>query len=79
MGRILFFVFLGVGLYIAFRIWHGARQDRSGTRPPEPSSPGETMVRCVHCGLNVPKSEALADGGRWFCSEAHRRLECDRG
>jgi uncharacterized protein len=77
MGRILFFVVLGIGLYIAFRILRGGQQRDSATRPPKPSAAGEAMVRCDHCGLNVPKSEALAEGGRWYCSDEHRRLERD--
>jgi len=76
MGRILFFVVLGVGLYVAFRIWR-IGQRRDAARAPSPPSAGEAMVRCDRCGLNVPRSEALADGSRWFCSEDHRRLERD--
>lgn len=75
MGRILFFVVLGVGLYVAFRIWRtGQQRGAAGRAPPSPTA-GEAMVRCDHCGLNVPKSEAVAEGNRWYCSEDHRRLE----
>lgn len=76
MGRILFFLLLGVGLYVGFRIWRaGQRRDR-GAAPP--SRTGEPMVRCRQCGLNVPQSEAVADGDRWYCGEAHRALGRDR-
>ncbi len=75
MGRVLFFVLLGVGLYVAFRIWRGGQQRDAARRPPQAPVAGEVMVRCERCGLNVPKSEALADGDRWYCSEDHRRLE----
>jgi uncharacterized protein len=34
---------------------------------------GESMVPCAHCGVNVPRSEALESAGRFFCSEEHRR------
>jgi uncharacterized protein len=76
MGRIVFFLLLGIGLYVAFRLWTAKRgRDRTSTsRPPARSEP---MVRCDHCGLNLPQSDALADGGGWFCSEAHRRLGRD--
>jgi len=77
MGRILFFVILGVGLYVAFRIWRGGQHRGAATHPPKASGGGEAMIRCDHCGLNVPMSEALADGDRWYCSEDHRRLERD--
>ena len=77
MGRILFFVVLGVGLYVAFRIWRVGKQRGAAGSAPTPPAAGEAMVRCDHCGLNVPKSEALAEGSRWYCSEDHRRLERD--
>tara|TARA_Y100000590_G_scaffold46040_1_gene48894 strand:- start:171 stop:365 length:195 start_codon:yes stop_codon:yes gene_type:complete len=30
------------------------------------------MVRCVTCGVNIPKSEAIGSEEHWFCSEEHR-------
>ncbi len=77
MGRILFFVVLAVGLYVAFRMWRGARQRGAAQGRPGRSAAGEAMVRCDRCGLNVPRSEAVADGDLWYCSEDHRRLERD--
>jgi len=74
MGRILFFVLLGVGLYVGYRIWRGGQKRSAEMRAPKPSAGGEAMVSCSHCGLNVPRSEALAEGDRWYCSDAHRRL-----
>jgi uncharacterized protein len=32
----------------------------------------EDMVVCAHCGVHVPRSEALAARGLHFCSAAHR-------
>jgi len=77
MGRIWFFVVLAVGLYVAYRLWAAGRRrgDKSGA--PQPPAKGENMVRCDHCSLNVPQSEALSQAGKWYCSDAHRRL--DRG
>jgi len=50
---------------------------RSG-RPSSPRASGpEGMVRCVQCGIHLPRSEALLKGGRAYCSTAH--LEQDRG
>lgn len=33
---------------------------------------GTDMVRCAHCGIHIPKSEALQRDGRDYCSEEHR-------
>jgi uncharacterized protein len=35
---------------------------------------GVPLVRCAHCGVNLPKSEARSAGGRHYCSEEHWRL-----
>lgn len=31
-----------------------------------------SMVRCAHCGLHIPETEALRDGELFFCSTEHR-------
>ena len=31
------------------------------------------MVRCAHCGMFVPKAEAVAGDGAYFCSMPHRQ------
>ncbi len=73
MGRILFWLALGVILYVGFQWWQ--RQQRLGPRSerrPRAGADAEPMVRCEVCGLNVPKSEALTFGERSFCCEEHR-------
>jgi uncharacterized protein len=35
-------------------------------------APSTDMVRCAHCGIHIPKSEALQRDGLDYCSEAHR-------
>lgn len=76
MGRILFFLLIGVAAYVAFRVWRtGQRRDAGSGRNPGDAS--EPMVRCAHCSLNLPRSEAIAASGHWYCSEAHRQLGRD--
>ena len=47
-------------------------------KPPPVDRPGATpqvpaMIACTHCGLHVPKAEALFDAAdRPYCGEAHR-------
>lgn len=63
-----------------------ADQDETRSRPQRRSRPRTTgredqrqrprdteMVRCPECGLYFPKSEAVEEGGRFFCSDAHRK------
>nr|WP_286206692.1 PP0621 family protein [Thauera linaloolentis] len=32
----------------------------------------ERMLECAHCGVNVPESDGVRDGERFYCSAAHR-------
>lgn len=38
-----------------------------------PDTP-ELMVKCAHCGVYLPASEAITQAGELFCSEEHRHL-----
>lgn len=49
-----------------------AAQPRKGTDPPQVV--GEVMSACAHCGLHLPRSEALPGRVGVFCSEAHRAI-----
>lgn len=43
-----------------------------------PSKASEEMVRCVQCGVHLPKSESIMSGGEFFCSDEHRRSHAER-
>jgi uncharacterized protein len=52
--------------------------------PPTPRDSGaergaarDTMVACAHCGVHLPRGDALESGGLHFCGEPHR-LEYQR-
>jgi uncharacterized protein len=83
MSRLLFWILLGWGAAIAYRVASRRRRPIGERAPPgadaggsggSSSGEGEAMVGCAQCGLNVPRSEALAAGARWYCSEQHLRL-----
>lgn len=73
MGRILFFVLLGIAAYVVYRWWRASQRIEQGRAEGAATRRSEAMVRCDVCGLNLPQSEALAVGERWYCSEEHRR------
>lgn len=80
MGK--FIVLLGV-LFLIYWVVRGGRARRVPPPAPPPASanPGnlpDTMVACAHCGLHLPKADALPGRGGVFCGEAHR-AEFERG
>jgi uncharacterized protein len=38
----------------------------------EPTGPATTFVACAHCGVHVPTPDAVRDGAKSYCSDAHR-------
>jgi uncharacterized protein len=34
----------------------------------------EDMVKCAHCGVNLPRSEAIYTGGEFYCTPEHKQL-----
>ena len=65
MGRILFW------LLIAVLFWwfvKGLLKSRvPGEAPPAQSVRGEDMVTCARCGVNMPRSDAREEGGKYVC------------
>ncbi len=57
-----------------------ARQDKRTSAKPTRGAPdptlgaSEPMVRCAHCGIHLPRSEALMKDGKTWCSDAHAQL-----
>lgn len=48
-------------------------QDRQDRQDSDQRKQVEPIVRCTHCGVHVPASEALGSPtGAVFCSEEHR-------
>jgi len=68
MGRLIFFLLLALVVYLAIRYL------RRPARPPEAAKgAGEAMVHCEHCGLYLPRSEAVQAQGHNYCSAEHQR------
>jgi uncharacterized protein len=49
-----------------------AKDAPAGQLPPQ--SGNEAMVRCAHCGVFLPVTEAVREGESAYCSEQHRQL-----
>jgi uncharacterized protein len=64
-------------IVIGFAVWALIRAyQRSLNKPPiQPRDQVvENMVKCAHCGVNMPRSEAIFSGGEFFCTPEHKQL-----
>ena len=71
MSRLLFLLAVVIVVYLLLKSYR--RQAPKQDEPSSPSESSEEMVRCVKCGVHLPKSESILAGGNFFCSDAHRR------
>ena len=69
MSKVLLLIFAVVAVWWLAR---GFRRKGAAKDAPEPAP--EQMVTCSHCGLYLPRSEAIGEGDRFFCCTEHRRL-----
>lgn len=77
MKFLLVLLVVGIGLWMFTAKLRGPRQGDDAGGKPGDKAPGQaplTMVECAHCGLHLPAGDALPEGSRLYCSDAHRRL-----
>lgn len=73
MNRLLFFAAIAAIVYLLLKSY---RNQELGENPParaEGHDQAEDMVRCIYCGVHLPKSESLMADSKYFCCDAHRR------
>lgn len=69
---LLILVVLLVLWLLRARVRPGAN-DRAGVT--STSVAAQTMVHCGHCGVHLPRGEALVWRDRFYCDETHRLAE----
>ena len=73
MKYLLVLLVVGIGLWsLLSRLRRPG--PRGGDTGSQPAAAPAVMVECAHCGLHLPAADALPEGSRLYCSDAHRRL-----
>ena len=70
MGRLLVLIVL-----VVLAVWfirRALRRLQPGDK--QPLVKESELVRCAHCGVHLPRSEARQAEGILYCSEEHARL-----
>ncbi|UCV00037.1 PP0621 family protein [Acidovorax radicis] len=70
------YLVLLVVLAVAIGVWRSRRAPGAATQntPPPPLALPQDMPACAHCGIHIPKAEALMLGNQAYCCAEHRRL-----
>jgi len=64
-------------IVVGFTVWAVIRAYKRSLNPPPSAAPekvAEDMVKCAHCRVNLPRSEAIYSGGDFFCTPEHKQL-----
>lgn len=70
MGKLIFYIMVAVLIY-----WVIQNRQSKTEKTETHSEPIEDMVSCTHCGVHLPKSEAISnDKNQYFCCNEHRNL-----
>lgn len=71
MGKYLLLI---AGVIVVYWLVRSSLRRREQARQDKPKST-EDMVRCVQCGVHLPRGESLMLRGKFYCCEAHRRRD----
>jgi len=66
LGRLLLFFFVALLVWWLLRGLFRAR-DADDDAPAARAPQGEDMVACARCGVNLPRSDAREEAGRYYC------------
>jgi uncharacterized protein len=68
MGRIILLLVIAGLVWLVFKGFFRV-QTRERAQVPAKTGRGEDMVACAQCGVNLPRSEARADGALFYCRD----------
>jgi len=63
---------IGLIVWLLYRMLQRMIQRPATQKQDEKRPITHIMVKCAHCGIHIPASEALCDNEVCYCSAAHR-------
>lgn len=78
MAKLLIWAVIILAVLLVSRILNAqkaaARQSAARRQTPASKQASDAMVRCAHCHIYLPRSEAYMSRGQTFCCADHARL-----
>lgn len=69
MGKIIFWIVVFFVILFALRLASLAKSKRERREPPKAIPPAEPTVRCVECGIFLPKSDSKPAATGYRCGD----------
>ncbi len=68
-------LFIGLVIFMVIMVLRRILAQSSSPGPASARLESSAMVKCSHCQLHVPESEAIKSDEHFFCSAEHKLLE----
>lgn len=76
--KYLFWLIVGLFIWWAWKRANASQSSHSGHRPKETGDKKpQNMVSCTHCGVHLPKDDAVLGTRGHYCGTAHRSASGD--
>ena len=72
MARIVLLFVIGFVVYLLLRRFLRAQARDDEHSHPDRAAKSEDMVACARCGVHLPRSEARAEAGLFYCQDNPR-------
>jgi len=69
MGKIVFWIVVVFAVLFALRLWNSAKARRRDAGKAQGAAAPEAMVKCVRCGVFLPRADALPAPGGYRCTD----------
>ena len=69
MAKLIFWVVIIFLVLFMLRLWNVAKTRSRRSKGRSTQTPPQAMVRCVQCGVFLPKPDAQAAVGGYLCSD----------
>jgi uncharacterized protein len=69
MAKILFLTIAAWLIITIIKRYQRSVSDTANPKPPDV----EEMIRCVKCGIHLPKSDGIIVDQQYYCCEAHSK------
>lgn len=78
MAKLLLWAVIILAVLLVSRILNAqkaqARREASERQAAQSKAAADTMVRCAHCHIYLPRAEAYMSRGQTYCCAEHARL-----
>jgi len=65
-------IIIGLVIWLLYRAVQRMLNKPAQQEQPRRRVTSHDMVKCAHCGIHIPRNEALEHNGDFYCSPEHR-------